>query len=136
MKLPGQHRFCGFGCKSLSPAMTLCGFLFLVPLPLVSGGLFLILWLSLRTGPAPQDRWSWIPFASVTGLMVLAFAGMAYSFYPYVVPERLTIYEAASAPESLMIILIGTCVVLPTIIGYSALSYWIFRGKAKALSYE
>ena len=79
---------------------------------------------------------SWIPFASVTGLMVLAFAGMAYSFYPYVVPERLTIYEAASAPESLMIILIGTCVVLPTIIGYSALSYWIFRGKAKALSYE
>ena len=101
---------------------TLPDFLFLAPLPLVSGGLFLILWLSLRTGPAPQDRWSWIPFASVTGLMVLAFAGMAYSFYPYVVPERLTIYEAASAPESLMIILIGTCVVLPTIIGSSALS--------------
>jgi hypothetical protein len=40
-------------------------------------------------------------------LFTLAFAGLAYSFYPYVVPEKLTIYEAASAPESLIIILVG-----------------------------
>ena len=42
---------------------------------------------------------------------------------PYVVPEQITIYEAASAPESLFIILIGTCLVLPTIMGYTVLSY-------------
>lgn len=110
-------------------------FLFLAPLPLASAVLFLILVLALNNAPDKDERWSWIPFATVTGLMVFAFAGMAYSFYPYVVPERMTIYEAASAPESLFIILIGTCFVLPTIIGYSALAYWIFRGKAKALSY-
>jgi cytochrome d ubiquinol oxidase subunit II len=66
----------------------------------------------------------------------MAYIGLAYSFYPYVVPERLTIYEAASAPESLLIILIGALFVVPIIIAYSILAYVIFRGKATALSYD
>jgi cytochrome d ubiquinol oxidase subunit II len=61
---------------------------------------------------------------------------MAYSFYPFVVPEAITIYEAAAAPESLRIILWGTLFVLPAILGYTALSYVIFRGKATKLSYD
>ena len=61
---------------------------------------------------------------------------MAYSFYPYVVPDQLTIYEAASAPESLLIIFAGACVVLPVIAAYSILAYTVFRGKATALSYN
>jgi cytochrome d ubiquinol oxidase subunit II len=48
----------------------------------------------------------------------------------------LTIYEAASAPESLLIILIGALFVVPIIIAYSILAYVIFRGKATALSYD
>jgi len=66
----------------------------------------------------------------------LAYGGMAYSFYPYIVPEQITIYEAASAPESLFIILIGTVFVLPAILGYTMLSYYIFRGKASELRYD
>ena len=50
-------------------------------------------------------------------------------------PEKLTIYDAASAPESLFIILIGTAVVLPTILAYTALAYTVFRGKATELRY-
>lgn len=73
--------------------------------------------------PAPDDRWSWAPFAASIALFTLAFLGMAYSFYPYVVPEMTTIYEAASAPESLIIILAGTIFVLPAIMGYTVLSY-------------
>jgi cytochrome d ubiquinol oxidase subunit II len=53
-----------------------------------------------------------------------------------VVPDRLTIYEAASAPESLFIILLGVIVVLPAILGYTALAYTIFRGKARELTYD
>jgi cytochrome d ubiquinol oxidase subunit II len=60
---------------------------------------------------------------------------MAYSFYPYVVPERLTVFQAASAPESLMIILVGAIVVLPMIVGYTVLSYAVFRGKAREMDY-
>ena len=94
------------------------------------------LWWKLRRLPLRGDRFSWSPFAAATALFAMAFAGMAYSFYPYVVPDRLTIYEAASAPESLFIILIGVTFVLPAILGYTALAYYIFRGKARDLTYD
>ena len=102
----------------------------LAPLPLLSGALFLGLFGLLGRMPLERDRWSWTPFAGGAAIFLLAFAGLAYSFYPYVVPDRLTIYEAASAPESLMIMLYGAVIVVPVIGAYSALSYWIFRGKA------
>ncbi len=110
--------------------------LYLSPLPILSGLLVLWLWSMLRKMPFEGDKRSWLPFAVATALWILAFGGMAYSFYPYVVPDQLTIYEAASAPESLFIILIGTCIVLPTIMGYTILAYTIFRGKATELRYD
>ncbi|MEM9989743.1 MAG: cytochrome d ubiquinol oxidase subunit II, partial [Pseudomonadota bacterium] len=94
-----------------------------------------LLWIALRHLPDTSDKWTWIPFGAATALFTLAFAGLAYSFYPFVVPEQMTIYEAASAPESLIIILVGALAVLPMIIGYTALSYIVFRGKATELRY-
>lgn len=111
-------------------------FLLLLPLPVMSGVLVAGLWYGLRHLPTKDDSWAWFPFLAAVVLFVLAFIGMAYSFYPYVVPEKLTIYEAASAPESLFIILVGTVFVLPVIAGYSVLSYTIFRGKATELRYD
>ncbi len=110
--------------------------LWLAPLPVFSTVLIVWLWRMLQAMPYPDDRLSWAPFAAATALWTSAFGGMAYSFYPYVVPEKLTIYESASAPESLFIILIGTVFVLPTIMGYTVLSYFIFRGKASDLRYD
>ena len=86
--------------------------------------------------PFYNDRYSWLPFGAATALWVTAFIGMAYSFYPYVVPEKMTLYESASAPESLFIILVGTVFVLPTIIAYTVLAYTVFRGKATELRYD
>jgi len=110
--------------------------LYLAPLPILSGALIVWLWVMLRRMPFRGDRLSWLPFATAAILFTLAYVGMAYSFYPYVVPERLTIYEAAAAPESLIIIFVGACVVVPVILGYSVLAYVIFRGKATALRYD
>jgi len=110
--------------------------MYLVPLPIVSGALVVWLWWMLGRMPFYNDRFSWLPFGAATALWVTAFLGMAYSFYPYVVPEKLTLYEAASAPESLFIILVGTVFVLPTIIGYTVLAYTVFRGKATELRYD
>ena len=136
----------GFGAISLaSPAVSPRIFdkwfsfpeaLYLAPLPLMSLVLVGVLWFSLRRLPAQNDHWSWVPFVTSCALFVLAFVGLAYSFYPYVVPEQITIYEAASAPESLMIILIGACVVVPTILAYTVMAYVIFRGKATELRYD
>ncbi|NOE16601.1 cytochrome BD ubiquinol oxidase subunit II [Ruegeria atlantica] len=111
-------------------------FFLLLPLPLMSGILIALLWYALRHLPTRNDSWAWFPFAASITLFTLAFFGMAYSFYPYVVPEQLTIYEAASAPESLFIILIGTVFVLPVIAGYTVMAYTIFRGKATELRYD
>lgn len=110
--------------------------LWLAPLPLVSALLVVWLWRMLQRMPLAGDRFSWLPFAVSSGVVSLAYLGLAYSFYPYVVPEKLTIYDAAAAPESLMIILVGACVVVPVIIGYSILAYVIFRGKATELRYD
>ncbi|MGK7752825.1 MULTISPECIES: cytochrome d ubiquinol oxidase subunit II [unclassified Roseovarius] len=109
---------------------------FLVPLPVISAGLIFLLWGLLRSLPRESDALCAAPFVLTIALFTLGFIGMAYSFYPYVVPDRLTIFEAASAPESLMIIFVGTLVVLPMIIGYTVLSYVIFRGKATELRYD
>lgn len=111
-------------------------FLFLSPLPLSSALIFLLLTIFLSRMTPAHNRWCRWPFMGVTALFVLAFTGLAYSFYPYVVPDRLTLFEAASAPESLFVILMGALFVLPAIIGYSVLSYHVFRGKATPLSYD
>lgn len=108
---------------------------FLSPLPVLSAVLLYALWRILARLPLPGDRLAWAPFAIGTGLFIMAFGGLAYSFYPYVVPERMTIYESASAPESLIIILVGALIVLPIIAAYSILAYTVFRGKATNLTY-
>lgn len=110
--------------------------LWLAPLPILSIGLVALLARVLARLPLPGDRLARVPFVAASALMCLGFAGMAYSFYPYIVPERLTIDEAAAAPESLGIILIGVAIVLPVILAYTVLAYVIFRGKATALSYD
>ncbi len=110
--------------------------LLLMPIPLMSAFVIGVLEFVLRRLPRGDDRYCWVPFAGSVGLFLLGFQGLAYSFYPYIVPERLTIWEAASAPESLMIILVGTLVVLPFIIGYTIFAYKVFWGKARGLSYD
>lgn len=108
----------------------------LAPIPLVTGALFLALWLFLKRMPRADHDFDYVPFVVALGLFVLGFVGLAYSFFPYVVPERLTIWQAAAAPDSLMIIFVGAIIVLPVIIAYSAFAYWVFRGKASALRYD
>ena len=85
--------------------------------------------------PHPGDAACWWPFAAAVGIFVLCFAGFGYSFFPDIVPGKMTIWEAASAPESLRFILNGAIVVLPVIVGYTVFSYRVFRGKATELRY-
>ena len=66
----------------------------------------------------------------------LSFAGLAWSFFPYIVPEQITLFQAASSPESLSLILIGAAFVLPVILAYTVLAWRIFGGKAMDLRYD
>ncbi len=88
---------------------------------------------SLARGGGARD---WHPFAAAVAIFAISFLGLAYSLFPYVVIDRLTVWEAAAHPSSLRVVLVGAAIVLPFIVAYTALSYRVFRGKAKAGLYD
>ena len=77
----------------------------------------------------------WLPFVLLVIVFVLGFLGLAYSIYPFVVINRLTIWQAASSPQALKVILIGTCISVPAIAAYTVYSYRVFHGKTGELRY-
>jgi len=109
---------------------------YLAPIPLLTLALIVYLYRTLRLQPQVNDKDCWIPFAVTVAIFILCFIGLAYSFYPYIVPDQLKIVDAASSPEALIIILVGALIVLPVLIGYTFFAYKIFHGKAKNLSYD
>ncbi|GMG87140.1 cytochrome d ubiquinol oxidase subunit II [Biformimicrobium ophioploci] len=76
------------------------------------------------------------PFFVTALIFALCFTGLAFSFFPEIVPGRMDIWEAASAPESLRFILVGAVLVVPVILAYTAFSYYVFRGKTTELRYH
>jgi cytochrome bd ubiquinol oxidase subunit II len=76
-----------------------------------------------------RDKTDIRPFLSSLGLFVLCFAGLGISFYPFIVPPSLSIWDAAAPRKSLGFLLVGAVVLMPLILAYTAYSYWIFRGK-------
>lgn len=111
----------------------------LAPIPLATILLFLIGEVALRRLPAQlqagRERWAWLPFALAVGIFILAFHGLAYSLFPWLVPGRIDIWQAAAAPGSMTFILVGVAIVLPMIIGYTVFAYRVFWGKATELEY-
>jgi cytochrome d ubiquinol oxidase subunit II len=97
--------------------------LILSPVPLlVAASSFWLLW-SLKRDPLRQ------PFIAALALVLLGFTGMAISIWPHIVPPFITIWEAAAPPATQKFALVGTLVVLPLILGYTAWAYYVFRGK-------
>jgi cytochrome d ubiquinol oxidase subunit II len=111
-------------------------FWYLMPIPFLTGVVILVLVRWLNRLPCPEDAYCWVPFVGSMVVFLLGFHGLAYSFYPYIVPDRLTIWEAASTPSSLRIILVGVMAVLPFILAYTAFAYKVFWGKVKTLRYD
>lgn len=77
-------------------------------------------------------RSEWKPLAGAMAIFALAFMGLAYSVFPYVVIGWITIWDAAAHPSALKVTLIGALIVLPFLVGYTVFAYRVFRGKAKA----
>ena len=76
------------------------------------------------------------PFLLTLGIFLLCFVGLGISVFPDVVPGAVTIWEAATDRSSQVFMLWGTVLVLPMILGYTAWSYWVFRGKVGADGYH
>jgi cytochrome d ubiquinol oxidase subunit II len=82
----------------------------------------------LFRGVAAQRDWQ--PWLMASALFIIAFAMLAASFWPWIVPFHLTVAEAAAPTASLEFMFYGIAlVVMPVILIYTAAVYWIFRGK-------
>ena len=99
--------------------------LYTAPVPLLVAGTAFVLLKGLR------DKRELSPFLASLTLFVLCFAGLGISFYPYIVPPTITIWSAAAPDASLAFLLVGAAVLIPLILGYTAWSYWVFRGKVR-----
>ncbi len=109
-------------------------FIALLPIPLITAGALVTLRAVLNS-PRVLGKLCWVPFVLLVTVFVLGFFGLAYSLYPYVVIDRLTIWEAASSPAALKVILVGTAITVPAIVGYTVFAYRVFWGKATELRY-
>ena len=67
--------------------------------------------------------------SSAIALFLLGFVGLVISNVPYLVPDTVTVWQAAAAPSSQLFMLVGTLFMLPMILGYTVFVYWTFRGK-------
>jgi cytochrome d ubiquinol oxidase subunit II len=91
--------------------------------------------LAVLRSPHVLGPLCWLPFAFVVTVFTLGGVGLAYSLYPYVIIDRMTIWQAASATESLAVILIGCAISVPAIAAYTVFAYRVFWGKARELTY-
>ena len=98
----------------------------LLPVPLMTA---LIAYL---TGMSLLGRSEAGPFLGAVGLFLMSYVGIAISLWPMIVPHHYTLWEAASSPKTQALLLAGTVFLLPTVLLYTAWSYWVFRGKVRA----
>lgn len=102
---------------------SLPNFYYLCPVPILTALVALMEWRWITT------RNEIGPFLASIAIFLLGYLGLAISTFPYIVPPIVTIWDAAAVPSSQSFMLIGTLVLLPVILGYTAFTYWLFRGK-------
>jgi len=99
------------------------GVLFAAQVPLLVSILSVAFWWALLR------KKELLPFLLTLGLYLLCFAGLGISMFPYIVPGVVKVVDAASPANSQTFMLIGTAIMVPLILTYTAWSYWVFRGK-------
>jgi cytochrome d ubiquinol oxidase subunit II len=104
---------------------TMPNLIYLAPVPLLTVALALAAWRGIDADHAAT------PFFATIGLFVLGFIGLAISWFPYLVPPALTIWDTAAAPASQIFLLLGAVALLPLILGYNVVLHWVFRGKVR-----
>lgn len=97
---------------------------YLSPIPLLTAITFISLYHSLSKKGELQ------PFILTIFLFTLGYLGLMVSLWPWTVPYDISLWQAASNPEALSLILLGVLFLLPVTLGYTAYSYYVFRGKS------
>jgi cytochrome d ubiquinol oxidase subunit II len=100
--------------------------LLLSPMPILTAAIALGLWRAVERGA------EFLPFLFAVALFTTGYIGLAISLWPHIVPPAITLWDAAASPRAQAFLLVGTLFLLPVILGYTAWSYRVFRGKGRA----
>jgi cytochrome d ubiquinol oxidase subunit II len=99
--------------------------------PLIGVVACAILYIAIRR------RQGLVPFLCGVAIFAAAFATLAVSFYPYMVPFSITIIDAASPAESLSFMFWGAGIfVLPITLIYTFVVYFVFKGNDPTAEYD
>jgi cytochrome d ubiquinol oxidase subunit II len=104
--------------------------LFVSQVPLLTAICFFALFRSIR------KRRTYRPFLIALALFALGMAGLGISMWPFVVPDSITIWDAAAPERSQVFMLVGVALIMPVILAYTGWAYWVFRGKVGAEGYH
>lgn len=104
--------------------------LFTSQVPLLTAITAFALWRSIR------KKRRYRPFILSLGLFLLGMIGLGISIWPYVVPDSITIWDAAAPERSQAFMLVGTLIIMPIILAYTGWAYWVFRGKVGEEGYH
>ncbi|WP_433977659.1 cytochrome d ubiquinol oxidase subunit II [Erwinia sp. E_sp_B01_9] len=63
----------------------------------------------------------------MTCLMLLAMMAL----YPWLIPETLSLKEAASGPVTQQFVLTGLAIIIPMTVAYNSWAFWVLKGKVK-----
>lgn len=110
-------------------------FLGLLPIPVACAVAFYSAFHVTGKPAVVAAGYGWVVFGSTVLIFVLAFIGLAYSLYPYIVMDRITVWQAAAETKSLNFIFVGVAITLPAIIAYTIYMYRVFWGRTVTLSY-
>ncbi len=97
---------------------------YLLPIPLITMLLFLLLWRDLH-----QKAREYRPFLLSMAIFLMGYLGLALSIFPWIIPFHYTLWDAAASGPGLSLMLVGTVPLLPLILSYTGYCYYIFRGK-------
>ena len=114
---------------------TLPNFIGLAPIPITTLVAFVTVYAVLSSARIVAAGYGWLVMAGTILICIMATLGLAYSLYPYVILDRMTVWDAAASTGSLLFVLVGVAIVMPFTLAYTVLVYRIFRGKATGLSY-
>jgi cytochrome d ubiquinol oxidase subunit II len=104
-------------------------FFYLLPIPLLTACFFMLIWRDLHRGREYR------PFFLSIGVFMTGYLGLGISLWPWLVPFAFTFRQAAAAASSQSLLLIGTAIMLPVVLAYTAFCYYLFRGKASHEGY-
>ena len=92
----------------------------------------LLIVLLIRSLYLEQER---RPFIWTILLFLLSFLGLGLIVFPYIIPAKITIYQAAASPSSLVFMIIFIGFLIPIMLAYNIYQYVVFRGKVTGSNY-